>query len=90
MYLEIIAIVAVSFIIDVLWAVYISEIAKNKPLSSAMAGSFIYLLGALITIAYVSNPWMIVPAVIGGFFGTYFTVKINKKQYERKNSKVSS
>jgi len=90
MYLEIIAIAAVTFVIDVLWAVYISEIAKNKPLSSAIAGGFLYTLGALVTIAYVSNPWMILPAVIGGFFGTYFTVKINKKQNERKNSKVSS
>ena len=90
MYLEIIIIAAVTFVIDILWAVYISEVAKNKPLSSAIAGSFLYMLGTLVTIAYVSNPWMILPAVIGGFFGTYFTVKINKKEHEQKSSKVSS
>ena len=62
------------FMVDICWAKYFLHVAKHNPLSSASWGSFILVFGAFVTIEYVHDKTLIIPAFIGGFIGTYITV----------------
>jgi hypothetical protein len=66
--------------VDVCWAKYFLSVSKHKPLPSAMWGSLIVLFGAISTINYVQDKWMLVPAVLGAFVGSYFTVRREQKK----------
>lgn len=62
-------------IADWAWALYIIETSsKNAIRSSVMAGLLI-LLGAFVTLSYVEDRRMLIPAVIGAVVGTYLCVK---------------
>jgi hypothetical protein len=65
--IEIIMVTLAAFVIDALWAIYIRHVAKGSVLLASSVGSVIYIFGALATIAYISNPWMLIPATVGGF-----------------------
>jgi hypothetical protein len=38
-----------------------------------------YLLGSLAVISYTSNHWLLVPAMLGAFCGTWVGMKIKSK-----------
>ena len=59
---------------DFIWAQYISTIASKDALAAATWGSVVIILGAYVTISYVGDRRLIVPAAIGAFIGTYFAV----------------
>jgi hypothetical protein len=64
---------------DVVWALYIRRAGEGRAASAGFLSMIIILFGAYITIEYVDNHWYLLPAVIGAFIGTYFTVKADKK-----------
>ena len=69
------AVVVVAMAIgDFIWAKYISSIAERRALIAASWGSVVIALGAFITLSYVDDKRMIIPACIGAFLGTYFAV----------------
>lgn len=64
-------------VIDVLYAVYTKQVQNDKPLWSAMMASTMFLVNAFVVISIVGNHWLIIPAVLGSFIGTYAGVRIN-------------
>lgn len=68
-----------TFSMDMLWVLYIKYIESNHPVLAGISGSVLYLLSGYVVIAYVENTLMLIPAVIGAFCGTYFTVVFFKK-----------
>lgn len=67
-----------AFVVNIFWAFYIKYTADNKMVLAAVFGEMILICGAVLTYNYVSNLWMLIPAVTGGFFGTLFSNKIKK------------
>lgn len=65
--------------VDFLWAQYVIHTANIKPLKSSLYATGIYVLSSLITIAYVDDHNMVLPAGLGAFFGTYLSVRLKKK-----------
>lgn len=65
-------------IINALWTLYIKYINDSDAFKSAGTGELIFVINAFTTISYVHDPRLIVAAVIGGFIGTFLTVKYNK------------
>ena len=59
---------------EFIWARYISNISDGNALIAASWGSVVIALGAFITLSYVDDKRMILPATIGAFLGTYFAV----------------
>jgi hypothetical protein len=60
---------------DYLWARYIKHTAKGEAVQSALHAMALLLCTALVTIAYVHDPRLIVPAVLGAGVGTYMGVR---------------
>ena len=75
--IEWIAIFIGLVIIDILYAIYTKQIQKDNPLLSSASATAIYLISAAIVIGFVQDPWLLVPAALGAFVGTYIGVKIN-------------
>jgi hypothetical protein len=65
-------------IVDWMWGKYIIHTSERSAFKSAMYSSLLTAMGAYITISFVSDHRMLVPAIFGAFFGTYLTVKMSK------------
>jgi hypothetical protein len=76
--LEFALVFGVTAIVDAVWAIYLGAVAEKKAFKSAAWGSMIVALGAVSFFAYIHNPIMVAAAVMGGFVGTYITVKRSK------------
>jgi hypothetical protein len=63
---------------DFLWAAYISHTAKGNIWKASSYAAAIALFSGLITIAYINDSRMIIPAVLGAFVGTYLCLKLKK------------
>jgi len=70
----------VTTLSDVFWAIYIRRVSDRKMFSAASISSLIVLFAGFAAIEYVGNNWYLVPAMLGAFVGTYFTLKIDKGQ----------
>ena len=75
------------FVTDIIWALYIRWSANGFALKAAVASIFIYAIGAFTFAEFIKDLWVIIPACLGCFFGTYVTVKIDN---EKNNGSLSS
>jgi len=66
--------------LDFVWAQYIKHTANANALKSSVYATAIYLLGCVVTIAYVDDHKMIVPCALGAFAGTYISAKLSKNK----------
>jgi len=66
-------------IVDVLYAIYTKQVQKDNAFYSSISASAIYIINALIVIGFVNDIWLLIPAALGAFVGTYIGVKINKR-----------
>lgn len=55
---------------DIVWVGYIRCIAAGQHLAAAFTAVLIILLSAFVTIRYVEDRKMLVPAALGAFVGT--------------------
>lgn len=70
--------------VDYFWGVYIKAMANHQEMKAAIYSMFIMLSGAFTAINYIENHWMLIPAALGGFIGTYISAKYSHKE-ERNN-----
>ena len=64
-------------IIDILYAIYTKQVQKDNPLWSSSLATIIFVVNAIVVISFVDNHWLLIPAGLGAFVGTYIGVKIN-------------
>ena len=67
------------FSVDILHAVYIKSVQTDRPYTAAGYAGVIYVLASWVTISYVGDVWILVPATLGAAAGTFAGVVINKK-----------
>jgi membrane protein DedA with SNARE-associated domain len=77
-----IVVFAVAGMVDAVWTQYIQTAAQGKPLAAAVWSALTILCGSFVTVEYIANKWMIIPAVLGGFIGTYLMMKFNNKKVD--------
>ena len=67
------------FCMDFVYAEYTKACADRKALLASLMASIMLGFGGFVVSMYVDDPWMLVPASIGAFFGTYVSVIRDKK-----------
>lgn len=77
-WLMFIGIFLIDFILSYGWAKSIKGISDSKPLKAGLWAGFITLSGGVSTIGFVTNYWLLIPAVLGSIVGTYIAVKYEK------------
>ena len=60
---------------DWVWTRYSMAVASRHAHHAAVFAVLIVLVGAVSTLAYVDNHLMILPAALGAWVGTFFTVR---------------
>lgn len=65
---------------DMVWAVYIRRSAQGKAFSSALAAMVLLLSGGYVVVSYTADHWMLIPAALGSFVGTYITVRFDTRK----------
>jgi hypothetical protein len=68
-----------TMFVDYAWSVYIRSLATTKMLRAAVWSSIIVFAGGFTTIEYISNHWMLIPAMLGAFLGTLLSASLEKK-----------
>jgi hypothetical protein len=67
------------FFTDVFNAYYIQAIQQARALKASTWAAILYVLHASALIGAAYNPYLLIPAVIGAFAGTYVGVKYRPK-----------
>ena len=62
-------------VLDVLWAWYIRHTASNNAWRASLAAVGLTVCGAFLTLEYVQNRWMLIPAALGAFVGTFIPLR---------------
>ena len=78
-FIKCILIFLMMMIVDYIWGHYIKNLNDGKALKAAIFSSLIISIGSFSTINYVENHYFIIPAITGGFIGTFYAAKHNKK-----------
>lgn len=59
---------------DFAWTKYMLHVAAKRPHWSAVWSAAIIGLGAISVYSYAHDPWLILPALLGAYCGTYLAV----------------
>ena len=60
--------------LDFTFARYTKATADNKPLAASLWATSILMFTGYVTVSYVNDPWLLIPATLGAFLGTYVAV----------------
>jgi hypothetical protein len=72
------AVFVCAILVDVLWTLYIQSVNDKKAFFAALWSGMIFLAGGVNVIAYTKQPILLLAAALGGFVGTYITVRFKK------------
>lgn len=67
------------FVVDIFYTYYLKSINENKALTAGFWGAVVWLIGSIAVIEYTANHWLLIPACIGAFCGTWVGIKLRKK-----------
>lgn len=70
---------AAVFFVDIFYTYYLKTVTENKALKASIWGAIVWLIGSLAVIEYTANHWLLIPACLGAFCGTYVGMKIRNK-----------
>jgi len=69
---------AVTFV-DIFYTYYIKSVNENRAVVAGFWGAVVWLIGSIAVIEYTANHWLLIPAVVGAFFGTFIGIKIRNR-----------
>jgi hypothetical protein len=72
------------FALDLCWVFYIEHVKKHQGGQASLWAAFLFLTSAGATISYVDNPYLLIPATAGAFFGTLAGVERTKRALKKK------
>jgi len=69
---------AVAFLVvgalDVVWVGYTASVNNKRPFAGGVYAMLIYAGGGTIVIGYTTENWLLIPAILGAFGGTYAAI----------------
>jgi len=66
------------FLLDIVYTYYLRCVQYEQALKASVWAVACYVLGSVAVINYTTNHWLIIPAIVGAFCGTYVGMKIRK------------
>lgn len=67
-------------LLDFVFARYNIACVQRRVAAASTWSMLIVVFGGYITIKFVSDPWMLIPAALGAFVGTYISVALFKEK----------
>lgn len=66
--------------LDFMWAMYTQHVVSGTPISAAFASVGIVIFSAILTLFYVTNPLLILPAALGAYVGTFVQMEMRRER----------
>jgi hypothetical protein len=63
------------FFTDMCYTYYFKAVQHESAIPAGLWAALLYILTSIVVIGYIHNPWLLIPSMLGAFFGTYFGVK---------------
>ena len=67
------------FFTDVFYTYYLKAVNNNKPLLSSFWAVIVFFIASVAVINYTTDHWLLIPACLGAFCGTYVGIRFAKK-----------
>ena len=67
------------FFVDIFYTYYLKSVNESAALIAGFWGAVVWLIGSIAVIEYTANHWLLIPACLGAFCGTYVGIKIRNK-----------
>lgn len=64
--------------LDFVYAEWAKACADRRPMAASLYAALLILLAGYVTRSYVEDAWMLIPACLGAFAGTWLSVRFVK------------
>lgn len=64
--------------LDFVYAEYTKAAADRRIWSASIYAAVLIALTSFVTSSYVNDAWLVAPAVLGAFFGTWLSIRFGK------------
>jgi uncharacterized membrane protein YfcA len=67
------------FFTDVFYTYYLRAVNNNEVLKSSLWAVLVFVIAAVAVVNYTTDHWLLIPACLGAFCGTYVGMIIRKR-----------
>jgi uncharacterized membrane protein YfcA len=67
-------------VVDIFYTYYLKSVNENRALVAGFWGAVVWLIGSIAVIEYTANHWLLIPACMGAFFGTWIGIKLRNRK----------
>lgn len=78
--LEVVSTFFALFFTDIFYTYYLRSVQSDQPLASSIWAVIVFAVASLAVINYTTNHWLLIPACMGAFCGTYVGMIMRKKK----------
>jgi hypothetical protein len=68
-------------ILDFIWVGYVVSLQKTQAVSAGLWAAIMIIVTGFVTVSYVNDPWLLIPAALGAFVGACGGSKILQVQH---------
>jgi len=72
-------------IVDIFWTRYFQSTTEKHAVKAGVYSALIIVFGAFTTRSYVHDGWLVIPASLGAYLGTWATVRYHKTPKDTSN-----
>jgi len=78
--LEYVATFLALFFTDVFYTYYLRSVQNDETIKASFWAVICFFIASIAVINYTTNHWLLIPACLGAFSGTFVGMKIRKKK----------
>jgi uncharacterized membrane protein YfcA len=67
------------FVTDIFYTYYLKAVHNNQSIIASSWAVIVYITASVAVINYTTNHWLLIPAGLGAFCGTWVGMKIRNK-----------
>jgi uncharacterized membrane protein YfcA len=68
------------FLLDIVYTYYLRCVANENVLGASIWSVACYILGSVAVINYTTNHWLMIPACLGAFLGTWVGMQLRRNK----------
>jgi hypothetical protein len=67
------------FFVDIFYVYYLKSVTESSALKASFWGAAMWLVASFAVIEYTANHWLLIPACLGAFCGTWVGIKLRDR-----------
>ncbi len=67
------------FFTDIFYTYYLKSVQEEQVMKASLWAAVVFVIACIAVINYTTNYWLLIPAALGAFCGTYVGMILRKK-----------